>query len=811
MHSKEKRKNIRNQKMIKKLELLEEQVKTDSMTGLYHNIAGKGLINEYLEQKSPYSSCAMMVIDIDYFKQVNDNYGHLFGDEVLVTFSGFLRSFFEEKDILSRTGGDEFVVLLKEISHTALVNKVMKFIKLKDELTFSKKDYVLSCSVGVCYLPENISGYTYEQLFENADWALYQAKNNGRNRYAFCDNLKRFEQKKTEERKKEELEARYLRNDVVATAFEIFEKMNSFDSAIELLLKIIGIKFQLDRITVIQTDIKEKITRRQYQWKAEGISEALTCEGSFTKEDFLILFRSYDEYGTTVLQNNDMDSYSPGAQKLLLQGEAKTVVYAAMYCEGKYTGAISYVSCRDKRQWSAMDRRQMGELTKIISAHLEKRQALNTSGRGIASVPDYDTLTGLLSFSRFKEEVERLIVGGYAKSHFMYYIDFRGFKYFNQKYGYLTGDQLLREFSNFIIENLEIAFDAYFTRVVADQFLLFISCKSEKEQILKTATAINMEFVRRMDQRYPQSNMMIRAGIYRISSDCIGVSHAIDAANYARKQVNSNNGECVVFYDEQLNMQQNLENAIVNGLDDALQKNEFQVYFQPKVSLDDYQIIGAEALIRWIKSDGSVLRPDYFVPLFEKMGRLPDLDYYVFEQVVEFLDRLKKEGKRVVPISVNVSALHSIDEDAVDKYREILDRYEISPSLVEMELTETATVLQYEKINKLFNSFQKAGFRTSLDDFGSGYSILNLIMDVPLNVVKLDRIFIKKCDKSGRGVTFLTQIIQMLKNLGFYVLCEGVETEEQALILKKAGCDGVQGNWFSKAIPAKEFEKLLNA
>ena len=151
-----------------------------------------------------------------------------------------------------------------------------------------------------------------------------------------------------------------------------------------------------------------------------------------------------------------------------------------------------------------------------------------------------------------------------------------------------------------------------------------------------------------------------------------------------------------------------------------------------------------------------------------------------------------------------------MNEQAAEKYLQILKKYEVDPGMLEMELTETATVLQYDWINRLFGSFRKAGFRTSLDDFGSGYSILNLIMDVPLDVVKLDRIFIEKCDKSEREIQFLTQIITMLKNLGFYVLCEGVEKEEQALILKKAGCDGIQGNWFSEAVPADQFEKLLN-
>ena len=143
---------------------------------------------------------------------------------MLTKFAAFLRTFFAEKDIFVRAGGDEFVVLLKEISHQDLLKKSMQFVQLVRKIRFSQQNVTISCSAGVCFLPENVAGYTYEQLFENADWALYQAKINGRNRYVFCDNLKRFELEAQSVETDNIIDTRYLRNDVVATAFEIFEK-----------------------------------------------------------------------------------------------------------------------------------------------------------------------------------------------------------------------------------------------------------------------------------------------------------------------------------------------------------------------------------------------------------------------------------------------------------------------------------------------------------------------------------------------------------------------------------------------------------
>lgn len=180
-------------------EFLEERAQKDPLTGVYNRFFGKELIDEYLASRNPYAGCGMMVLDVDYFKNVNDTYGHMFGDEVLKRFAELFVALFDINDVIMRLGGDEFVILLKDISHAAIMKKAGKLIREVQKLKFPGTTYLATCSVGICFLPENVSGYTYQQLFENADWALYQAKKNGKNRYAFCDNLRRFEDK-TEEK-----------------------------------------------------------------------------------------------------------------------------------------------------------------------------------------------------------------------------------------------------------------------------------------------------------------------------------------------------------------------------------------------------------------------------------------------------------------------------------------------------------------------------------------------------------------------------------------------------------------------------------
>ena len=621
-------------------EQLKEKASRDSLTGLYNHSTGKELINDYLRHLDSHTSCGMIILDIDYFKNINDTYGHLFGDRVLSEFAHLFQMFFEQKDILMRAGGDEFVILMKDISHGALVKKVAALMDEVRGLDF-KEGYLATCSVGISFLPANTRGYTYNQMFSNADRALYRAKAQGRNRFVFCDMPEQFE--------------------------------NSI----------------------------------------------------------------------------------PGVRK-----------------EGP-------LEPRDFR-------------------------------RDILSVAEYDSLTGLLSFTRFREEMDRMIVGGNAVSYVVIFSDFAGFKYFNQKCGYHTGDQVLREFASHIIESIQHETGVYFTRVVADQFILFLPTVKALKQVAEDVHRINAEFVQRQQQRFPGIQFKVRSGIYRIPPDCVSASAAIDAANYARRQIRENDRESVCVYDKVLEKRYRLEHEIRYGLNSALEQQQMKVCFQPRVSLADHTMLGAEALLRWERPDGSVMYPGDFIPLYEQTGRILELDFYVLEKIAEFLERCIREGKKVVPISINFSILHTAADNTVERFLEILKRHGIAPSLIEVELTETATAAEYEKVRRLFKKLQEAGIRTALDDFGAGYSVLNMVLDVPLNTIKVDKNFLNSCFVRTKGHLFLEKLIPLLNGMGYHVVCEGVETERQEEFVRQAGCNEVQGNLFFGVLSMEEFEQKLN-
>ena len=215
--------------------------------------------------------------------------------------------------------------------------------------------------------------------------------------------------------------------------------------------------------------------------------------------------------------------------------------------------------------------------------------------------------------------------------------------------------------------------------------------------------------------------------------------------------------------------------------------------------------------MRWERDNGTVLSPNAFIPVYENNGKIIELDFYVFETVVEFIAENLKAGREQVPISINASSLHASDPQTINTYINILKKYNVDPTMVEIELTETAVVSEYESVRKLFDSFQLHGIKTAMDDFGSGYSVLNTIVDIPVDVIKIDRGFITSCLETDRGIYFLKHLIDMIRNLGYQIICEGVETDEQIEILRQIGCDEIQGYWYSKPLKMEDYKELLQS
>ena len=243
---------------------------------------------------------------------------------------------------------------------------------------------------------------------------------------------------------------------------------------------------------------------------------------------------------------------------------------------------------------------------------------------------------------------------------------------------------------------------------------------------------------------------------------------------------------------------------------ESLERGDFVPYLQPKYELEGETVAGAEALVRWVDPEEGMIFPNEFIPLFESNGFVVDIDLYMFEQVCRMVERWSKVGWRVIPISVNLSRSHFNVPNFFDAYETILEQYEIPPKSIEIELTESLFYNDMEALNSLVERIHKVGLSCSIDDFGSGYSSLNVLKEVQVDALKLDRVFFvnESNEDSERGKSVIQSVIQLAQALDLHTISEGVEERDQVEFLKQMKCDLIQGYVFAKPMPVTDFEKL---
>lgn len=288
----------------------------------------------------------------------------------------------------------------------------------------------------------------------------------------------------------------------------------------------------------------------------------------------------------------------------------------------------------------------------------------------------------------------------------------------------------------------------------------------------------------------------------------IDVSLLSDYANLALQTVKGRVFSCYAFYDETLRQQLLYEKKIENEIIPALKSKEIEVYIQPKVNMLTKEIIGGEALIRWNHPHDGLLFPDQFIPVLERSGYIVDVDKYVWEEVFQFLRNLIDQGYEPLPISLNVSRLHAYQPDFDQVLYDLTNKFNIPPSLIQLELTESALTENAYLLFKTMGNLQKNGFYLSMDDFGSGYSSMNMLKDEPIDEIKIDRVFLTDI-VTRKSRIIIKQVISMMNELDLHIIAEGVETKEQADYLIECGCFNAQGYLYYRPMPLNEFKKLL--
>lgn len=446
----------------------------------------------------------------------------------------------------------------------------------------------------------------------------------------------------------------------------------------------------------------------------------------------------------------------------------------------------------------------------ILWAYSKKLLRLESTNQKLSDLTRRDTLTGVYQLDAFKEEAQRLLEAGSKEKMAVVYTDFSDFKYINDVFGYAYGDNILRNYGGILTQGLREG--ELCGRVSADNFVLLLRYQ-EKEEVAARQRKADEKIIRFMHNSHDRQSLPTCCGICCVEDviENLNIDGFLDRANFARKTVKNGTNLNYVYYNESIRNRLREEKDVEGRMLEALENREFRVFYQPKVELKTGRIASSEALVRWQLQNGEIIPPDRFIPVFERKFMIDRLDQYVFEEVCQFLQRRLEEGKRTLPVSVNVSRLQFYDQNFVDRYMEIRDQYHIPPNLLEIEFTESIAIDNTSLLLRIVDRLRQAGFTCSIDDFGKGYSSLSLLKSLPIDVLKMDRFFFAESNDPERDMAVVQGVIELVRKFHVRTVAEGVESQEQVEHLKRIGCDYVQGYVFYRPMTQKDYEKILDA
>lgn len=436
-------------------------------------------------------------------------------------------------------------------------------------------------------------------------------------------------------------------------------------------------------------------------------------------------------------------------------------------------------------------------LEDMLADYLKNIKETSIELKDIPENEMHRVLRGISKRNYFQRNVSELLYTSAERIAFIQF-DIQKFKIVNDLYGEKFGDEVL----DFIERQLEKCCNErqFFINLRSDVFMVVTEYKNEREL---------QAFIRELDSQtrlFKSVKLQMSFGVYTVEDREMELRQMEDRAAMARKAAKKNILRNILFYREQFKESLYNRKFIEENMQAAISERQFCIYLQPKYSITKNEIIGAEALVRWLHPERGMIFPDQFIPVIEENGFIKRLDYYIWEEACRFIKRCEAAGINNCPVSVNVSRIHLRDNECIGILSDMIKDYSIQKKLLELEITETA---DDQQISMKALQLKEEGFTLLMDDFGSGYSSLNILLETPFDVIKLDRKFMINMMLSGKGRLILEQVITMADKLQLGVLAEGVETKEQVELLQNIGCDQVQGYYYAKPMPEDEFYNLL--
>lgn len=726
-----------------KLMSLIDDAENDYLTKAMNRKSFSAAVNKLAKNGSAH---AYIMMDLDRFKKVNDTYGHLAGDKVLVDTVKKLRKGLRSGDLIGRLGGDEFMICLKDVSDEAAVERIAKHVCMLARHSMPN-DLYISASLGVTVSPRD--GISFDELYHKADIAMYKAKHNGGDSFVvYRDDMQMDKEGGEVNLLPEEAETEFKPFESSAlVTYNIRNRSFEYPPQIEELAYI-----NMDSRPIWQIFAEDGVSSVETSHRLKRVIENM---GRDKEKD--VRFREY------FLKNND------GVWRWFRFGFIR----------------------------AANGEKLLITITDANDEILSKRQ--------IKQMSEYDELTGLLTRNAFIRKLDTIIEenrnaaanGEYA----VIFFDILRFKAINDVFGSAEGDRLLIYIADIIssfIKSNEAA-----VRLSADRFAMLISNKGDK---IKSFINSFQDAISSYELSFEiVSNM----GVYILNDAGLTAEAILDRAILAQSTIKGSYVEKSVYYNEDMRNDMLGEQEIAGIMATALAEGQFVVYYQPQYNHATGKMISAEALVRWRHPERGLLSPGIFIPIFEKNGFITNLDFYVFEQVCKFIRSGLDNGLDMVPISVNLTRYDIFHNDFIEIIEGIRKKHNVPVEFIRIEITESTIVGSNQYIADVIDKLHQCGYIIEMDDFGCGYSSLTVLKDIDLDILKLDMRLVSDNVDNKKGGTILSSVIRMAKWLDLPVIAEGIESIGQADYLNSIGCNYIQGYLYAKPMPTDDFVSLI--
>lgn len=780
----------------------------DFLTGLYSGREAEEKIQKYL-QKDSQSRFHLLMLHSWNVREFIGEYGMSFVMTMIENQAIILRKYFGSfgKDvILGRAQRDTFLIFFpwpndREVEDQAdfIYDRLTKNYTGRDRLLH------LRVTLAVYHVQEGVKDVLSALYHTSA--AIEYSRDSGDPVVVYKtfmkQNISKYEKVKAMDKLDEDNLANY-NTEFISFAVNLLTNSKDLDSSMDMLLLRIGHYLRMDDVHISEFGANNTFHITNQWTREQGVAHKLLTGISMDKWDGF--FSGFGDQGINKVTDVSRWPFSDRDRRYFEENKIGGFCDILLYSNEHPIGYLSCNRHEGMEQWDERTINTLVQLSRLMSAFVLLRIRRRNEKERIEYL-SRDELTGAYLYKAFRRKVKK-ILSEYedTKAYAITYSDITNFSQLNETFGYEEGDHVLREFARRILDRNEA--NVSVCRLEGDRFVVF-SVRDKKSEIEERVREVNHNFGEYLTERYPRSDLHITSGIYFVDSPDLPLHTMVDAANHARKSAKKRYYDSLGIYTEALGVRRAQVQEIVGSVHDAISSGAIEAFLQPKFSMKERTVFGAEALVRWKKEDGTYRYPDQFIPVLEEAGFIVDVDMCVYERVLQTLSKWREQGRPLIPISVNFSRVHFRSRDAYKKIVQLAKKYEIKPRYIEIEITES--VFNGDRVNLYYQmaKLREHGFKIDIDDFGTGYSSLNMLLFAPVDNVKVDKSFIDRYETKDEK-EYINQIGNLILSAKKEIIFEGVETEEQVLLLTGYGYDSAQGYLFSKPVSIREFEKLLD-